>query len=239
MNAMIFAAGLGTRLRPLTENCPKAMVLLDGKPLLEHIILKIKDYGVERIVVNVHHYADQIISFIEKNDFGVDIAISDEIGFLLDTGGGLKRAEEYFIPGKPILIHNVDVLSDFDISNLIRKHIESKALATLLVRSEYGNRAFMSYGNRLTGWRNSDSLEEKIVNSDFYKSMPVGFTGIHIVAYELLQKITEKGAFSVVDVYLRLAKDYFIQTYTDNMSLWMDLGTIDQLNKAQGLLNDQ
>jgi len=239
MNAMIFAAGLGTRLRPLTNSCPKAMVELDGKPLLEHTIRKLKDYGVERIVINVHHFAEQIVSFIENNDFGVDIVLSDETDFLLDTGGGLKKAKEFFIPGKPILIHNVDVLSDFNIDNLIRKHQKSGALATLLVRSEFGDRAFMSYNNRLTGWRNSNTSEKKIVNDDFYNSLPVGFTGIHIVAYELLQKITEKAPFSVVDVYLRLAKDYFIQTYTDDLSLWMDLGTIDQLNIAEGIFKDQ
>lgn len=235
MNAMIFAAGLGTRLRPLTENCPKAMVELDGKPLLEHTIMKLKRYGVERIVINVHHFAEQIISFIEENDFGVEIVISDEMGLLLDTGGGLKKAQDLFIPGKPILIHNVDVLSDFDITELISKHVNSEALATLLVRSEYGDRAFMSYENRLTGWRNSNTGEKKIVDKYFYESSPVGFTGIHIIAYDLLQKITEKGVFSVVDLYLRLAKDNLIQTYLDNSSLWMDLGTIEQLNKAEEL----
>lgn len=235
MNALIFAAGLGTRLRPLTNNCPKAMVELDGKPLLYHTIMKLKNYGVKRIVINVHHFAEQIISFIDKNNFGVDIVISDERDLLLDTGGGLKKAHDLFIPGEPILIHNVDVLSDFDINNLIDRHSGSNALATLLVRTEFGDRAFMSYNDRLTGWRNSNTGEEKLVNEDFTISQPVGFTGIHIVSYEILQKITEKGTFSVVDVYLRLAKDNYIQTYIDDSSLWMDLGTVDQLNKAEEL----
>lgn len=235
MNAMIFAAGLGTRLRPLTNECPKAMVELDGKPLLEHTIMKLKSYGVERIVVNVHHFADKVTSFLEGNDFGVDIVVSDEKDLLLDTGGALKKAESLFIPGKPILIHNVDVLSDFDISSLIKEHMDSNALATLLVRPESGDRAFLAYENRLTGWRNLNTSETKIVNDDFYKSQAVGFTGIHIISYELLQKITEKDVFSVVDVYLRLAKDNFVQTYLDDTSLWMDLGTVEQLEKAKTL----
>lgn len=236
MNAMIFAAGLGTRLRPLTNCCPKAMVDLGGKPLLEHVIMKLKHYGVERIVINVHHFAEQIISFVKNKDFGVDIMISDERDLLLDTGGGLKKAEAFFIPGKPIIIHNVDVFSDFDIDILIQKYKNSGSLATLWVRPEYGDRAFMAYNNRLTGWRNSNTLEEKVVNNDYYRSIPVGFTGIHIVDYEILKKITEKGSFSVVDVYLRLAKDNIIETYTDDNFFWMDLGTIDQLNKAKELL---
>lgn len=235
MNAMIFAAGLGTRLRPLTNSCPKAMVELNGRPLLEHIIKRLKHYGVERIVVNVHHYADQIISFIENNDFGIEIVISDETDLLLDTGGGLKKAEDLFIPNKPILIHNVDIFTDFDLNDLVKEHDGSGALATLWVRSESGDRALMTYNNRLTGWRNSDTLEKKVVNEDFYKSSTVGFTGVQIIAYELLQKITEKGAFSVIDMYLRLAKDNLIQTYTDDLSLWMDLGTVDQLYKAEKL----
>ncbi len=235
MNAMIFAAGLGTRLSPLTNNCPKAMVELDGKPLLEHTINKLKQNGVERIVVNVHHFADKIIYFLENNDFGIDIVISDEKDLLLDTGGGLKKAENLFIPNEPILIHNVDILSDFDISYLINSHIDTNALATLLVRSEIGNRFFLSYENMLTGWRNTSTLEKKIVNDRFYISKSVGFTGIHIVSYNLLSKITEKGVFSIIDVYLRLAKDNLIQTYTDDTSFWMDLGTVEQLDKAKDL----
>ncbi len=168
-----------------------------------------------------------------------DIVISDERDFLLDTGGGLKKASQLFIPGKPILIHNVDILSDFDINVLVKEHENSGALATLLVRNEFGDRAFMSYNNRLTGWRNLNTSEEKIVNKDYYKSLPVGFTGIHVIDYDMLQKITEKGAFSVVDVYLRLAEEYFVQTYTDDISLWMDLGTIEQLNCAEVLLKGQ
>lgn len=235
MNAMIFAAGLGTRLRPLTNSRPKAMVELGGKPLLEHTIRKLESLGVERIVINVHHFAEQIISFIKDNGFNAEIVISDERDMLLDTGGGLKKAESLFLPGKPILIHNVDIITNFDINKLIRKHNESGALATLLVRTEYGDRAFTSYEDNLTGWRNLDTLEEKIVNEKFHKSSLVGFTGIQVISYEFLNKITEKGSFSVVDVYLRLAINNFIQTFVDNSSFWMDLGTIEQLKKAEGL----
>lgn len=235
MNGMIFAAGLGTRLRPLTEHCPKAMVRVKGKPLLEYVIRKMVDVGVKRVVVNVHHLAEQIIAFVENNDFGADVVISDERDCLLNTGGGLKKAKDLFIPGQPILIHNADIFSNFDINKLVEGHIASDALATLLVRKEYGDRAFLQYNGRLTGWRNFVTGEEKPANDDYCRSLPVGFTGIHIVAYEMLGMIIEDGVFSIVDLYLRLAKEGYISIYEDDSSLWMDLGTCEQLERAREL----
>jgi len=237
MNAMIFAAGLGTRLRPLTNSCPKAMVLLNGKPLLEHVIIKLKSVGIERIVVNVHHFADQITSFLANNDFGIDIRISNERECLLDTGGGLKYAKDLFIENEPILIYNVDVLSNVDISHLINIHIKSNSVATLLVRSDFSDRVFMSYQNKLTGWQNIKTGEKKIVNKDFYKSETIGFTGIHIVSYSIFEQIVEKGVFSIIDLYLRLAKTVNIMTVCDNNAVWMDLGTPDQLMLAEKQYN--
>lgn len=233
MNAMIFAAGLGTRLRPLTNDIPKAMVLLAGKPLLEHVILRLKTAGVKRIVINVHHFAEKIISFIEVNDFGVEIKISNEKQQLLDTGGGLKFAKDLFIKDEPILIYNVDILSDTDISVLVSTHKRSGVLASLLARSSYVDRGFMQKDGMLTGWQNILTGEKKISNDNFYESTFIGFTGIHIISYELLDMIEEEGVCSIVDVYIRLAKYNKIAIVMDDDSFWMDLGTAESLALAE------
>lgn len=235
---MIFAAGLGTRLRPLTNEIPKAMVLLNGKPLLEHVILRLKEVGVKRIVVNVHHFAEKVIAFLENKDFGLEIKISHEKDILLDTGGGLKYAKDLFIKDEPILIYNVDVFSDANILELIAEHRESGALASLLARSSYSDRVFMQKDALLTGWQNLLTGEKKIVNDDFYKSEPIGFTGIQILSYEILSKIKEEGVFSIVDLYLRLAKTHKIAVKVDNDSFWMDLGTPEELARAESVIKN-
>ena len=131
MKAMIFAAGLGTRLKPVTDTIPKALVPVNGKPLLEHIILKIKNAGFDEIIVNVHHFPDQIIEFIElNNQFGIRIEISDERDRLLETGGGIKKAEWFFDDNQPFLVHNVDILSNLDLKKLYTNHLKSNSMAT-------------------------------------------------------------------------------------------------------------
>lgn len=230
---MIFAAGLGTRLRPLTNDVPKAMVILAGKPLLEHVILRLKDVGVRRIVINVHHFAETIISFIKSNDFGVEIKISYERDMLLDTGGGLKFAKKLFIKDEPILIYNVDVLSNADISLLVESHKRSGAIASLLVRSSYSDRGFMQKDGFLTGWQNILTGEKRMSIDVFEESTFIGFTGIHILSYGILDMIVEEGVFSIVDLYLRLAKDNKIAIVIDDESLWMDLGTPESLALAE------
>lgn len=230
---MIFAAGLGTRLRPLTNDVPKAMVILAGKPLLEHVILRLKDVGVRRIVINVHHFAETIISFIKSNDFGIEIKISYERDMLLDTGGGLKFAKKLFIKDEPILIYNVDVLSNADISLLVKSHKRSGAIASLLARSSYSDRGFMQKDGFLTGWQNILTGEKRMSIDVFEESTFIGFTGIHILSYGILDMIVEEGVFSIVDLYLRLAKDNKIAIVIDDESLWMDLGTPESLALAE------
>ncbi|MDE5672058.1 MAG: NTP transferase domain-containing protein, partial [Duncaniella sp.] len=134
MNAMIFAAGLGTRLGAITRTKPKALVEVGGEPMLKRVIVKLKNAGVSKMIINVHHLADEIISYLRANDnFGVDIQISDERSLLLDTGGGLLKAGQFLNDGEPIIVHNADILTDFDISRMLDSHIESKADAPLLV----------------------------------------------------------------------------------------------------------
>ena len=166
MQAMIFAAGLGTRLKPLTDSMPKALVRVGGKPLIEHVIMKLKDAGVGRIVVNVHHFAGQIKSFLAANDnFGVDIRVSDESEMLLETGGGIKKAAPLFSPDEPVLIHNVDILSNVD----LRKFYDSSTGndATLLV-SDRKTRRYLLFddGMTLRGWTNVETGEVKMKNEE-------------------------------------------------------------------------
>ncbi len=238
LNAMIFAAGLGTRLQHYTKNCPKALVHLDGKPLLEHCILKLKAFGVDRIVINVHHYADQIEAFLEsKFNFGVDILISDERDMLLDTGGAINRAKPLFIPNAPILIYNVDILSSLNLDDLFAYHKHNGALATLNLRDKNTNR-FLCFNqdNLLCAWKNEATKEEKIVNESHLNSTPYSFSGIHIIDYKLLDLIEEEGVFSVIDLYLRLAKTHKIMGYYDTSDIWMDLGNPEALQRAELLM---
>ena len=238
INAMIFAAGLGTRLQQYTKNCPKALVSLNGKPLLEHCIIKLKDFGVNRIVINVHHFADQIEAFLEsKNNFGMDIRISDERKLLLDTGGAIKHAKSLFIANAPILIYNVDILSSLNLKDLVACHKKNKALATLNLRAKNTNR-YLCFNEEglLCAWKNDVTKEEKIVNESHLNSNSYSFSGIHIIDYSLLDLIEEEGVFSIIDLYLRLAKNYKIAGYYDTSDLWMDLGKPEELEKAELLI---
>ena len=238
INAMIFAAGLGTRLQHYTKNCPKALVSLNGKPLLEHCIVKLKDFGVNRIVINVHHFADQIEAFLEsKNNFGMDIRISDERKLLLDTGGAIKHAKSLFIPNAPVLICNVDILSSLNLNDLVASHKKKQALATLNLRDKNTNRYLcFNKDGLLCAWKNDATKEEKIVNESHLNSNSYSFSGIHIIDYSLLDLIEEEGVFSIIDLYLRLAKNHKIAGYYDTSDLWMDLGKPEELHKAELLI---
>ncbi|MGB1243748.1 MAG: sugar phosphate nucleotidyltransferase, partial [Chitinophagales bacterium] len=166
MKAMIFAAGLGTRLRPLTNDKPKALVEVNGKPLLEIVILQLKRYGFRDIVVNVHYFAKQIIRFLEaKNNFGIHIQISDESDLLLETGGGLQKAKHFLCSDdEPFLVHNVDILSDINLKALYQSHLEGSPLATLVVRNRKTSRYLLfDETNRLCGWKNVKTGEVRMM----------------------------------------------------------------------------
>lgn len=238
MKALIFAAGLGTRLKEQTQNKPKALVSLGGKPLLQRAIEHLKSFGIDHIVINVHHFADQVIAFVETNhSFGIRIDISDERDLLLDTGGGLKKAGQYLKGDEPILIYNVDVISDLDLNVLLEFHRQSRALATLVVRQRDTSRYLMFDENfLLSGWKNVSSGESIISREDsFNNSKPFAFSGIHIVQPEFLNLISETGKFPIMDLYLRLAKKYPIKAFVDQSGLWMDLGKPDQIIEAEKL----
>ena len=222
---MILAAGHGTRLKPLTDNKPKALVEVQGKTLLEIIILQLKQFGFTDIIINVHHFANQIIDFVNKNDFGVNIEISDERDKLLDTGGGILKAKDFFSDEKAFLVHNVDILSDIDLFDLFKSHIKSDALATLAVKQRTTSRQllFDSEGN-LCQWKNVQTGEIKNAREPFGELSPFAFSGIHILSTEIFKQITQQGAFSIIDTYLQLAKHFPIKSYIHNYSKWYDMG---------------
>jgi len=238
LNAMIFAAGLGTRLRPFTNSKPKALVELAGKTLLERAILKLIKLKVDRIVINVHHYAGLIEDFLkENNNFGADIRISDEREELLDTGGGLKKAADLFIPDAPVLIYNVDVLSSLDLSCLLAKHKETGALVSMVMRKRESSRyLYFSRENQLTGWKNCKTGETKVAGKEMNDSKPLAFSGIHLIDQKLFSLITEEGKFSIIDLYLRLAGNEKMLAYIDESKIWVDLGKPEQLKIAEELI---
>ena len=238
VKALLFAAGLGTRLKEYTQDKPKAMVYLAGKPLIQQAIEHLKKFGITDITVNVFHFAEQVISFIEENNsFGIDIHISDERDQLLDTGGGLKKAGVFLKSDEPILIYNVDVISNLDLNVLLKYHLEQKALATLVVRQRETSRYLMFDQNlQLAGWKNFSNGETIISRPElFANAQPLAFSGIHIIQPELLELIIEEGKFPIMDLYLRLAKDHSIKAFIDRSDLWMDLGKPEQLLAAEKL----
>ena len=238
LNAMIFAAGLGTRLRPLTDSVPKALVKLAGKTLLERAIKKLIDLKVDRIVINVHHHAGLIEDFLKENkNFGTDIRISDERDELLDTGGGLKKARKLFIPDAPVLIYNVDVLSSMDLNDFIENHKKSEALVSMVMRNRETSRyLYFNKQNQLTGWKNCKTGKIKEVKEGISNSTPLAFSGIHLIAPRIFSLITEEGKFSIIDLYLRLAHNEKVIAYKDESKIWIDLGKPEQLKKAEELI---
>lgn len=240
MKALLFAAGLGSRLKEYTRNRPKALVMLAGKPLLQHAVDYLKSHGIDDITINIHHFADQIIDFVRENrSFGIDIHISDERDLLLDTGGGLKKAAPLLRGNDPILIYNVDIITSLNLADLFSYHQQNQALATLAVRQRETSRYLMFDQNlELAGWKNFSNGETRISRENsFQEANPFAFSGIHIIQPQLIDLITEEGKFPIMDLYLRLARDYSIKAFIDRSDLWMDLGKPDELMAAEAIFN--
>lgn len=237
MKAFIFAAGLGTRLKPLTDTMPKALVPVAGKPLLEHLILKMKHSGFDDIVINVHHFADQIIDFLtQKQNFGIRIRISDERQQLLDTGGGIKHAAPLFCTDEPILVHNVDIFSDVDLAWFYRQHLP-EALATLLVSERQSSR-YLLFGDQmqLMGWTNvqTSAVKTPYEALNLAACQPFAFSGIHVVSPHIFEKMEEwTGAFSIIDFYLAMAKQERIAGMLQHDLRLIDVGKVDALQQAE------
>src|SRR5664279_3958387 len=238
MKAMILAAGLGTRLRPLTDDRPKALVEVAGRTLLEIALSRLRAFGIREVIVNVHHFADMILDYLKTNDnFGMRIEISRE-EVLLDTGGGLKKAAHFFLEDsngfeEPFLLHYVDVISTIDLRRMVQLHIENRALATLAVQSRESSR-YLLFDVRFQLCGRRPGRDEKAELVRFPQQVQtLAFCGIHVISPRLLAMMTEEGAFSIIDCYLRLAgREEKILAFRADECYWRDLGTPDKVMQA-------
>lgn len=224
-SAMIFAAGLGTRLYPLTANRPKALVCYEGKPLLEHVLDKIIAAGIHDIVVNVHHFPDQIIEFLKAHPKDARVRVSDERAYLRDTAGGLKFASPLLANSDHVLLHNVDILSSIDLAKLVEHHIASGADATLAVRDRKTARYLLFDPDNLSlcGWRNAQT-GEKILSRDLPNAIPLAFSGIHVVNQKVMNNLPTVEKSSIVPFYVQKAGSLHIQGYWHQSDEWLDVG---------------
>ncbi len=234
---MILAAGLGTRLRPITSQKPKALVEINGIPLLQIAIERLKKFGFKEIIINVHHFADQVIEFLKaKNFFDINLQISDESKLLLDTGGALKKASWFFDKNKPFLVQNVDVLTSFDLATLKTYHMQTRPLATLLVQQRPSSRQLLfDQRMRLAGWQNHQTHETRMsddaINPNTLTSL--AFCGIHVIEPKLFDYFPPEEVFPIIPTYLKAATDHRISGLELKDDRWIDVGKPQQLKEAQ------
>ena len=245
MQAMIFAAGLGSRFKPWTDKHPKALAIVNGKSLLQRNIEYLQQYGIKDVVVNVHHFSDQMIETIKRNNgWGSKIIISDEKDELLETGGGLLKAKEFFTLGEKFITCNADILTDLNIHNLISYHTEKKALITFGVTERKTSRYLLfDENNRLCGWKNTKTGEERIsLPSPPGERQGVrrekAYSCVVVFEYDIFRLMEEKGftgKFSLIDVYLALAAEYLILGYYHNGDKLVDVGKPDSIALAESV----
>lgn len=245
MQAMIFAAGLGTRLKPLTDHMPKALVSVGGEPLLKRVILKLKEAGVERIVVNVHHFSEQIVDYLkENNNFDTDILISDESQMLLETGGGIKKARPLFEQSSPVLIHNVDILSNVDLNDFYNLPLGNTTPAARLIVSSRKTKRYLLFDNtmRLVGWTNIETGEVKSPDPNLNPAdcQMFAFSGIHMVWPELFPLMDdEPDKFPIMDFYLKNCQRVRIEGILKTDLRLMDVGKQETLHEAEKFLTEE
>lgn len=232
---MIFAAGKGTRLGRLTSDTPKALVKINGISMLENAIRKVSGHGFKEIIVNVHHFAGQIIDFLEsKNNFGLDIKISDERELLLETGGALKKASWFLEGEEPFLVYNVDVLTDLDLDELIKAHQESSSLATMAVRHRDTVRYLITDKEQnLIGWRNIKTGDEIISRPEKKEHEILAYSGIQLISTGIFKKLPSEKVFSIIPAYLDLAVTEKIKCYIHDDTRWLDIGKPGSLDQAK------
>lgn len=238
MKAIIFAAGLGTRLKPITEKIPKALVEINGKPLLEYAIRRLINTGVTEIIINVHHFANQIIDFVHaNNNFDIRIEFSDEQDLLLDTGGGIKKAAWFFNDNRPFFAYNVDIISDIDLELMYSQHLQSQAIVTLFVSNRETSRYLLfNEKNQLKGWYNKKTGECKPeqLNLNPAQFRQLAFNGIHVIdpcIFPLMDEWPEK--FSIIDFYLSAAQKNNIQSFQQDSVKIIDVGKPETLAEAR------
>jgi NDP-sugar pyrophosphorylase family protein len=239
MKAMILAAGLGTRLRPLTDDRPKALVEVGGRTLLEIALARLSSFGIREVIINVHHFADKIVNYLQANrNFDMDVAISREDDLLLDTGGGLKKAAYFFLQKsasaeEPFILHNVDVISTIDLRRMAQFHAENHALATLAVQERQSSRYLLFDDQlQLCGRKLAAEREPELVRQSAHPR-PLAFSGIHVISPRLFALMTEEGVFSIIAPYLRLAaRGEKILAFRADGYQWRDLGRLDDVMRA-------
>ncbi|MHC1778546.1 MAG: nucleotidyltransferase family protein [Lentimicrobium sp.] len=234
MKAMILAAGLGTRLRPMTDHTPKALLQAGPYTLLQFAILKLKDAGFTDLIVNVHHHADAVITYLnDHHNFNCNITISDESDQLLDTGGGIKKAAWFFSDDKPFIVYNVDIVTGLNLQKLYLHHTESHNLATLVVRRRKTSRYLLfDEFMQLKAWENTATGEKRIVQMTREPLNPYAFSGIHVISPGLFGMMEQQDRFSIIDTYLRVAATKPIGGYFDDGPMWADAGKPDSLAEA-------
>ena len=239
MRAMVLAAGLGTRLRPLTDHRPKALVEVGGRTLLEITLARLNSFGIREVIVNVHHFADMIVDYLNANkNFGMRVEISREDDVLLDTGGGLKKAASFFLqnsqsPEEPFILHNVDVISTIDLRRMAQFHAENRALATLAVQDRPTSRYLLFDEQlQLCGRKSGKDGQAELVRSSSHPKA-LAFSGIHVISPRLFSLMTEEGVFSIIAPYLRLAaQGEKIIAFRSDEYQWRDLGRLDDVTQA-------
>ena len=242
MKALLLAAGLGTRLRPFTLHHPKALAMVNGKSLLQRNIEYLQSHGITEVIINVHHFANQIIEAIEVNKgWGSNISISDETDAVLETGGGLKKAASYFEKEESFVVMNVDMLTDMPLSEMIQQHQTNKPLATLAITERVSSRYFLfNQDNQLCGWRNTATKEEKGTVLGYTEEQKQSleqkaFSGIHVINSSIFKLIEKEGKFSLVDVYMSLCGKHIIEGFNHSNSLLIDVGKPESIAKAETL----
>ena len=239
MRAMVLAAGLGTRLRPLTDHRPKALVEVGGRTLLEIALARLSSFGIREVIVNVHHFADMIVDYLNANkNFGMRIDVSREDDILLDTGGGLKKTAHFFLqksqpPEEPFILHNVDVVSTIDLHRMAQFHAENQALATLAVQERPTSRYLLFDEQlQLCGRKSGRDGQAELVRSSSHPKA-LAFSGIHVISPRLFSLMTEEGVFSIIAPYLRLAaQGEKIIAFRSDEYQWRDLGRLDDVTQA-------
>jgi len=239
MQSMIFSAGLGTRFKPWTDKHPKALAMVNGRSLLQRNVEYLRQYGIKDLVVNVHHFADQVIDTINKNNgWGSKIVISDEREELLDTGGGLLKAKHLFKTNETFITCNVDILTDLDLNKLLSFHNQKKALITFGVTNRKTSRYLLfDETNRLVGWRNKTTGEEKISLATGEVMFEKAYSCVVIFDYKVFDLIPFTGKFSLIDLYLALAKDQLIMGYDHTGYKFVDVGRPENIAIAEALFH--
>jgi NDP-sugar pyrophosphorylase family protein len=243
MKAFILAAGVGSRLRPLTDSTPKALISVAGVPMLERVLSRLREAGATSFVVNAHHHAQAISDFCDRlsRRHRVPIYVSREDDKILDTGGALKKAAPLLAGSQPFFLHNADILTQIDLQDLYATHLQSGALATLCVRERKSSRAYLfDDQNRFIGHDDIDSGRTTWAKAPVSGCQRLAFDGIHVISPELLSHIKEDGAFSITKTYLRLAASAIdIRAFRTDRWDWHDIGTVEKLSKAQNWAAEQ